>query len=120
MNYAIGEFAEITGISIYTLRYYEKEKLLAPQRLPNGRRYYTALDMVWVQFIKRLKETGMPIKEIQRYAILRAKGDATLNARLELLVRHRKELKEKLATMQDALDKLDKKIRYYKTEIKKV
>ena len=50
-----------------------------------------------MQFIKRLKDTEMPIKEIQKYADLRAAGDSTMNARMEMLIKHRTALKEEIA-----------------------
>jgi DNA-binding transcriptional MerR regulator len=86
MGYSIGEFSSITGISIHTLRYYEKENLIIPERRENGRRCYSDGDVAWIQFIKRLKDTGMPIKEIQKYARLRARGDSTLEERMEMLI----------------------------------
>lgn len=119
MGYAIGEFSTITGISIYTLRYYEKENLIIPNRKENGRRFYSDGDIAWIQFIKRLKDTGMPIKEIQKYAQLRAKGDSTLDERMEMLIQHRAVLKEEISSMQEHLNNLDGKINYYKTEIMK-
>lgn len=118
-EYAIGEFSLITGISIYALRYYEKEGLIIPERKENGRRLYTDGDVSWIEFIKRLKDTGMPIKEIQKYARLRAKGDSTLEERMEMLIQHQAFLKEEIAAMQENLINLDDKISYYKTEIKK-
>jgi len=118
-GYAIGEFSSITGISIYTLRYYEKENLIIPERKENGRRLYSDGDISWIQFIKRLKDTGMPIKEIQKYAQLRAQGDSTLEERMEMLIQHRAVLKDEIAAMQENLTNLDDKISYYKTEIKK-
>ena len=119
MGYAIGEFSSISGISIHTLRYYEKESLIIPKRKENGRRSYSDGDIAWIQFIKRLKDTGMPIKEIQKYAVLRAKGDSTLEDRMEMLIQHRAVLKNEIAAMQESLNKLDDKIDYYKMEIEK-
>lgn len=119
MEYTIGEFSSMIAISIYTLRYYEKEGLIIPKRKENGRRYYTTHDVSWIQFIKRLKDTGMPIKEIQKYAQFRAKGDGTLVERMELLIQHREILKEKITELQEHLANLDDKIDYYNTEIQK-
>lgn len=118
MGYAIGEFSSITGVSIYTLRYYEKENLIAPERKENGRRLYSDGDISWIQFIKRLKDTGMPIKEIQKYARLRSKGGTTLEERLEMLISHRGVLENRIAALREHLENLDEKIVYYKAEIK--
>lgn len=114
MEYTIGEFSEITGLSAYTLRYYEKECIVIPARKANGRRCYTDQDITWMSLIKRLKDTGMPIKEIQTYAALRAEGDTTLQARLEMLVRHRSALRGKITALEDHLSKLDDKIDHYR------
>lgn len=117
MDYSIGEFSAICGISIHTLRYYEKERLIVPARHENNRRRYSESDIVWLAFIKRLKETGMPIKEIKEYADLRSQGDETLEARLEMLIRHRAELSEQIRAMQEHRCRLDDKIEYYQCEI---
>lgn len=119
MNYSIGEFSEIADISIHTLRYYEKEKLIIPARKDNGKRCYSESDVSWIQFIKRLKDTNMPIKEIQKYAELRAEGDVTMTQRMEMLVNHRTVLKEEIARLQEHLGNLDNKIEYYQAEINK-
>jgi len=119
MNYSIGEFSNITNISIYTLRYYEKENLIIPNRKENGRRCYNEKDVIWIEFIKRLKDTKMPIKEIQEYAKLRADGDSTMTERMEMLIKHRIALQEEIAKSNEHLNKLNDKIDYYKTEIDK-
>ena len=119
MNYSIGEFSNITNISIYTLRYYEKENLIIPNRKENGRRCYSEKDVIWIEFIKRLKDTKMPIKEIQEYAKLRADGDSTMTERMEMLIKHRIALQEEIAKSNEHLNKLNDKIDYYKTEIDK-
>lgn len=118
MDYGIKEFAAKTGISPFTLRYYEKEKLLTPNRANNGWRYYTEKDITWILFVKRLKDTGMPIRQIREYARLRALGNATLQQRMEMLREHHKFVLEQLANWQDNLANLEDKIAYYENEIK--
>ena len=117
MFYTIGTFSEKAKLTPHTLRYYEKEQLLAPNRSDNGRRYYTEQDVNWVVFIKRLKETGMPIKQIKHYAQLRALGNATLQERMVLLQNHRQFVREKMAQWQENMDKLEHKIDYYQAQI---
>ena len=118
-QYSIGEFSDIINVSIYTLRYYEKENLINPKRMDNGRRTYSEEDIAWIQFIKRLKETGMSIKEIHKYAELRAVGGATLEKRMEILKNHRCLLQEEIAKASENLNKLDEKIIYYENAIDK-
>ena len=113
MKYSIGEFSKLINLSIYTLRYYEDKKLIIPNRYPNGRRYYTEADISWIEFIKRLKDTGMPLKDIQKYAILRSQGDSTMEARMDLLIEHKSQLESQISQLNDHLEKLNNKIQYY-------
>ena len=120
MEYSIGKFSELTGLGIHTLRYYEHEGLIAPERNSSNRRCYSEKDLTWIEFIKRLKDTGMPIKEIRRYAQLRAGGDPTLFERMEMLVQHRQALNEQIVQLQEHKLKLDEKIDFYRKEIERV
>ena len=117
MDYSIGEFSKATGLGIHTLRYYEHENLIIPLRNSSNRRRYSEKDIAWITFIKRLKATGMPIKEIKKYAALRAKGDATLSERMEMLIQHRQSLNEQIRQLQEHEAMLDEKIVFYRQEI---
>ena len=119
MEYSIGEFSGLTGLGIHTLRYYEQEGLIVPERNSGNRRRYSDLDIAWISFIVRLKDTGMPIKEIKRYAQLRTEGNSTLQARLEMLAQHRQALNEQIMQLQEHRDRLDEKIDFYRNEIGK-
>ena len=118
MDYSIGEFSKVTGLGIHTLRYYEHESLIIPLRNASNRRRYSEKDIAWIAFIKRLKATGMPIKEIKKYAVLRAKGDVTLSERMEMLIQHRQSLNEQISRLQEHEAMLDEKIAFYRQEIK--
>ncbi|ECB9718947.1 MerR family transcriptional regulator [Listeria monocytogenes] len=85
MNYTIGAFSREVELSIDTLRYYEKEKLILPKRNEINRRIYDSSDITWINFIKKLKQTVMPIKDIKEYAKLRYLGDQTIEQRMTLL-----------------------------------
>lgn len=113
MEYSIGEFSRKTGLGIYTLRYYEHEGLLLPERTAVNRRCYSERDVAWAAFILRLKETGMPIREIRRYAALRAEGDDTLSARMEMLIEHRANLAAEVERLHTHMEALDAKIAFY-------
>ena len=117
MDYSIGEFSKATGLGIHTLRYYEHENLIIPLRNSSNRRRYSEKDIAWIAFIKRLKATGMPIKEIKKYAALRANGDATLSERMEMLMQHRQSLDERIRQLQEHEAMLDEKIAFYRQEI---
>ena len=117
MDYSIGEFSKITGLGIHTLRYYEHESLIIPLRNGGNRRRYSEADIAWIDFIKRLKATGMPIKEIKKYAALRAEGDATLPERMEMLIQRRQTLNAQIRRLQEHEAILDEKIAYYQRKI---
>lgn len=119
MTYSIGEFSRLTGLGIHTLRYYEHEDLLAPERDSGNRRRYSDGDVTWAEFILRLKATGMPIKDIRRYSELRAAGGGTLTERLEMLAQHREALSERIAQLQEHKSRLDEKIEFYREEIRR-
>lgn len=120
MKYSIGEFSRLTGLGVHTLRYYEHEQLIMPHRNSSNRRCYSEQDAAWIAFIKRLKDTGMPIKEIRRYAELRTMGDTTLNARMEMLITHRNDLNKQIHRLQEHQAKLDEKIAFYGLKIEKM
>ncbi|HBE81005.1 MAG TPA: MerR family transcriptional regulator [Firmicutes bacterium] len=117
MSYSIGEFSAIINLSIDTLRYYEKEQLILVMRDVAGRRRYTEADIGWILFIKKLKETGMPIQRMKKYASLRYQGDFTLAERLKMLEQHRLLVLEKKAKWESNLERLEEKIDIYKNKI---
>ncbi|MCH4011772.1 MAG: MerR family transcriptional regulator [Furfurilactobacillus sp.] len=111
--YSIGEFSKLVGMPTDTLRYYEKLDLITPARSHTNKREYSDADIQWIAFIKRLKSTGMPMKQIQAYAQLRDIGDATIDGRLDLLAKQRLRLKGQQQLIQQHLDFLDQKIDSY-------
>ena len=113
MKYLIGQFAELSGFSIDTLRYYEKQRLLFPSRDKNNRRFYTEKDVAWISFISRLKKTGMSIKEMQKYAKLRYAGDQTIPERLVLLFNQLDNLHEEEKKINDNIAFVEQKIKTY-------
>lgn len=113
----IGEFSAITGISAYTLRYYEKKGLLRVSRDSAGRRDYSTEDIEWVKFIRRLKDTGMLLRDIKHYSDLRYQGDNTMAERMELLIQHRKSVLEEKRKWEEYLRNLDEKIGIYRERL---
>jgi DNA-binding transcriptional MerR regulator len=113
----IGELARLSGLSGHTIRYYERIGLLP--RAPRdraGRRDYDAAILVWIEFLGRLKATGMPIREMLVYARLRAEGAGTIGARRALLAAHRAATRRRVAELQACLAVLDAKIAAYQAE----
>lgn len=113
MKYSIGQFSKLSGFSIDTLRYYEKQKLLFPNRDENNRRIYTEKDVAWISFISRLKKTGMSIKEMQKYTKLRYEGDQTIPDRLVLLFKQLDNLHEEEKKIDDNIKFVEQKIKTY-------
>ena len=113
MKYSIGQFSELSGFSIDTLRYYEKQKLLLPKRDENNRRVYSEKDVAWISFISRLKKTGMSIREMQKYAKLRYAGDQTIPERLVLLFNQLDNLHEEEKKIEDNIKFVEQKIKTY-------
>ena len=114
----IGEIANKTNLPASTLRYYEKKGLLRVDRDENGRRYYKESDIEWIKFIRRLKETGMFIKDIQHYSELRYIGSITMPERLKILRLHRKYVLEQQLKWTEYLQNLDDKIEFYQQSVK--
>ena len=114
----IGEIANKTNLPASTLRYYEKKGLFKVDRDKNGRRYYKESDIEWIKFIRRLKETGMLIKDIQHYSELRYVGSITMPERLQILQLHRNYVLEQQLKWTEYLQNLDDKIEFYQQSIK--
>ncbi|EAF1746651.1 MerR family transcriptional regulator [Listeria monocytogenes] len=114
MNYTIGAFSREVELSIDTLRYYEKEKLILPKRNEINRRIYDSSDITWINFIKKLKQTGMPIKDTKEYAKLRYLGDQTIEQRMTLLYKQYDVLVEKREEIELYTQFLLNKIDIYK------
>lgn len=116
----IGEIANKTNLPASALRYYEKKGLLKVDRDKNGRRYYKESDIEWIKFIRRLKETGMLIKDIQHYSKLRYVGSITMPERLQILQLHRNYVLEQQLKWTEYLQNLDDKIEFYQQSIKNI
>ncbi|UFZ02986.1 MerR family transcriptional regulator [Bradyrhizobium ontarionense] len=110
----IGELARQSGLTPHTIRYYERIGLLPrADRDHAQQRDYDASILTWIEFLGRLKATGMPIRDMLRYAELRARGAATEPERRQLLERHRDVVRAHVAALQDCLLVLDGKIAGY-------
>jgi DNA-binding transcriptional MerR regulator len=114
-EHSISKVSERTGLSIDTLRYYEKLGLIDQiTRDGIGRRLYSNLDMERIRFVRRLRATGMPVETIAQYVHLRSAGLETADRRLELLLEHRQELLRQQRDLAGNLALLDSKITYYR------
>ncbi|WP_159618599.1 MerR family transcriptional regulator [Ruania rhizosphaerae] len=115
MSLTIAEAAQRLGLAVDTLRYYEKDGLLlrAVPRSSAGHRRYGDEDLRWIELITRLRATGMPIREVRRYADLVRGGTGNERERLELLHAHREAVLAQLAEAQTHLAAIEYKIDLY-------
>lgn len=110
----ISEISEECGVSVDTLRYYERIGLLPPvERKDSGIRDYSDLDVRRVNFIKCMRNAGLPVKVLTRYYKLVQQGDETINERKAILVEQRANIAAQMAELQETLDLLEYKINHY-------
>ncbi|MEO2226383.1 MerR family transcriptional regulator [Priestia megaterium] len=113
--FSIQQVASMTGLSTHTLRYYEKIGLIKNvQRTQTGYRQYTDVDLAWIQFLIRLRVTGMPMLKMKQFSDLRQKGDSTITARKELLEEHYKDVLGKIEELELNSQRIEEKIAHYK------
>lgn len=114
-NLAIQEVAKITGLSVHTLRYYERIGLLnSVNRNSNGYRLYDSTNIAWIEFLTRLRETGMSINQMQEFSTLRNLGATTISDRRLLLEQHYQMVKNQIAKLEQNLIIIEDKVRHYK------
>ena len=117
MTYSISEAAELMGVSVYTLRYYEKEGLLPNLERVNGRRVFREADLNWLQILNCLKNTGMPLKEIRRYLELCELGDASFLERQEMILNQKRSIEGQICILNENMAVIESKLRYYEAAI---
>lgn len=116
----ISEVSEQSGLSVDTLRYYEKIGLLPPvNRTDSGIRDFSDLDLRRVNFIKCMRAAGLPVEVLIEYYALVQQGDDTTEARKAILVEQRSQLLTRMAEMQETLDLLNHKIEVYENAVLK-
>jgi DNA-binding transcriptional MerR regulator len=113
---SIAEAARRTGVSVHTLRYYERAGLVVTtvDRNAAGRRRYRQLDLDWIKVCTKLRATGMPIRSIRRYAELVSTGRGNEQERLALLEAHRAEVVAKIDELNENLRLIDHKLDVYR------
>lgn len=112
----IAQASEATGLSVHTLRYYERIGLLDPvERRDNRHRRYTQEDLNWIAFLKKLKATGLPVRAMLRYAELRRIGNTveSVSQRRAMLQAHTLCVQDTLAELQENLAVLQHKLALY-------
>lgn len=119
-TFTIGEVAETVGMSVHALRYYEREQLLIGpiRRSSGGRRQYDAVDVDWLRICTRLRESGMPLSELRRFAELIRDGEGNETERLRLLDAHRTRVEAQIAALEQAHEIIAWKTYVYKRHLR--
>lgn len=112
---SIGDVADRTGLSVHTLRFYEREGILANPigRTAGGPRYYSSHDVDWLNLCLVLRGSGMPLPAIRRYTELARQGEGTEGERLALLREHEQSVLEQISTLDQSLDLIRHKVAIY-------
>lgn len=119
MTYTVGQAAKRMGVTVPTLRYYDKEGLLPfLGRKQNGTRVFREEDFGWLDIINCMKNSGLAIKDIRKYIDLCMAGDETLEERLQIFLQRKQDVLQQLRVLEDTIKTIDHKIDYYKTAIK--
>lgn len=118
MNYTIRQVAEKMGVTVPTLRYYDKEGLLPfVDKKPNGTRVFKDEDFKGLAVITCMKNSGVPIKDIKKYMDLCQEGDSTLNERLEIFLERKEAVQKQIEELNKVMKTINHKIWYYETAI---
>ncbi|MER5279098.1 MerR family transcriptional regulator [Streptomyces sp. NPDC002809] len=113
-HFTISEVAAFTGLSAHTLRWYERIGLMSyVDRSHTGQRRFSRRDLDWLGFVGKLRLTGMPVADMVRYAELLREGEHTSQERKELLEATRRDVRKRIAELQDTVAVLDYKIESY-------
>jgi len=114
-TFTIAEAARLTGLTTHTLRYYEQQGLMLDwvERTGATHRRYSAGAIAWIDFLTKLRTTGMPIREMRRYAQLVGAGEGNEAERLALLEEHRRRVDANVQALRRNLSEIDAKIAIY-------
>lgn len=116
ITYSIADIAEKTGLSLDTIRYYEKIGILPPvKREENGRRAYSTSDLQRYMFITHLKRAQMPLKDIERYISL--SNEQNYEGCYQVLEEHRLRVEGLIAEMTDSLSTIKYKLENFQSLI---
>lgn len=118
MKYTISQVAKRMGVTVPTLRYYDKEGLLPfVDRKPDGTRVFKDEDFQGLEIITCMKNSGMPIKDIKKYMDLCEEGDSSLNERLEVFQKRKEAVEKQMDELNEVMKTINHKISYYETAI---
>ncbi|MCJ8279198.1 MAG: MerR family transcriptional regulator [Rivularia sp. ALOHA_DT_140] len=114
-EFTIQQVAKLTGLSVHTLRYYERNGLLEPvTRAANGHRRYSEQDVRGIEFLNKLRATGMSIRKMQQFATLFRERPEAVDERRAILEEHEREVQERIRELNRNLEVIQWKIQHYK------
>ena len=111
MAYSIGEVSKKTGLTVSTLRYYDKEGLIPNiKRNENGLRDFTDIDLGAIHIVACIKGSGATLKEIKQYMDMCQLGDATLVDRKAFFIEKQKDIEEQMQRLKEIQATIEHKI----------
>ena len=117
-TYSISEVAKELNLTVYTLRYYDKEGLIPyVERTTSGTRVFKESDIGALKVIECLKSTGMPIKEIKNFIDWCSDGDSTLQQRYDMFVDRKSIVEAQIEELKKTMEVIEHKCSYYKTAL---
>ncbi|WP_196001184.1 MerR family transcriptional regulator [Clostridium sp. 1001271B_151109_B4] len=118
MEYLIKDASKKLNISIYTLRYYDKEGLTPfVKKDENGVRKYAEEDLEWIRMLINLRDIDMPISNIKEYIQLYLQGDKTIDERRDLICRYTEYIKKKIENTINNLEMATEKLKRYDSAV---
>ena len=118
MTYSISEVAKELNLTVYTLRYYDKEGLMPfVERTPSGTRLFKESDIGALKVIECLKSTGMPIKEIKNFIDWCSDGDSSLQQRYDMFMERKSIVEVQMEELKKTMEVIEHKCLYYKTAL---
>lgn len=117
-TYSISEVAKELNLTVYTLRYYDKEGLMPfVERTASGTRLFKESDIVALKVIECLKSTGMPIKNIKNFIDWCSDGDSTLQQRYDMFLERKASVEAQMEELKKTMELIEHKCSYYKTAL---
>ncbi|MFB6466805.1 MerR family transcriptional regulator [Cytobacillus sp. Hz8] len=117
-SYSISEVAKELNLTVYTLRYYDKEGLMPfVERTASGTRLFKKSDIDALKIIECLKATGMPIKEIKNFIDWCSEGDSTLQQRYDMFMERKASVEAQMEELKKTMKLIEHKCSYYKTAL---
>jgi DNA-binding transcriptional MerR regulator len=117
-TYSISEVAKELNLTVYTLRYYDKEGLMPfVERTASGTRLFKESDIDALKVIECLKSTGMPIKEIKNFIEWCSDGDSTLQQRYDMFLERKASVEAQMEELKKTMELIEHKCSYYETAL---